>query len=388
MIASTALLSTPPSAVHQRRHDLLDRLLLITLALAALCAVLLRSPRTADAGTGLVAVVSNGKTPDLKLFTMMAEAAAKDSGWTLAATPLDPRATREASTCMDRDRPLPCLASLISPRGADRMLLLKVGASTDDNAVLQITAIVVLGSNGTPSTAERFCRTCDDSQVGTAVNELVRSLIQSAAVTSGRTVVAITATAPDAWIYLDGDRVPATSAGATTRVRVPTFPGAHTATVEKAGFETKILKIEAIEDRTTEVAADLRSTGSTTSPDPRTHNPQFPAPSPWRGRIGWGLIISGATTVAIGGILFAVDEDQPPRGNPRNEQYFDSAAFGAGLMIGGAALAAGGAAYLLLTRPHPRPPSASGPPAAPTAPSLPTLTPLPGGAAVGWVKAF
>ncbi len=359
---------------------------LVALILALVSAF---SARPAAAGAGVVAVVGHGETPDLKLFTLVAEAAAKEAGWTLAASALDVRATREATLCMDRDRPFPCLASLISPRGADRVLFLEVGAAKDDAAVLQITATVVLGGSSAPAVAERFCKTCDDSQLRTTVNELVRSLIQAAAVTAGHTTVAMSASPAGSWIYLDGNMVPVTSTAAATRAQVPTYPGEHTITIEKAGFETQILKVVAVEGKTTEVSAQLRSS---TPPPPGPSGPGRDEPiSPWRARTGWGLVITGGLLVAGGGALLLVDEDQPPLGEDRSEQYFDSATFGAATAIVGAALAVAGGSYLLLTRPRKTKRAAGAATSTTTASplsSLPTVTPLPGGGVVGWTKAF
>jgi PEGA domain len=356
-------------------------------AILALSLALLLSWLTgsATAGAGLVTVVGNGKTPDLKLFTLVAEAAAKEAGWTLASGALDPRATREATVCMDRDRPLPCLASLISPRGADRMLFLEVGAAKDDASVLQITATVVLGGSGAPAVAERFCKTCDDSQLRATVNDLVRSLIQHAAVTAGSTVVAMQARPAGAWIYLDGNMLPASSAGADTRARVPTYPGPHTVTIEKAGFETQILKVVAVEGQTTEVNAELRSSTPVGSGPEEPEEPMA-RPDPWRARLGWGLVAIGGLTAISGGVLIAVDEDQPPLGEDRAEEYFDSATFGVATLAIGAALAVAGGSYLYLTRPR----SSKGlaPKPATSTAALPTVIMLPGGGIVGLTRGF
>jgi hypothetical protein len=353
---------------------------------AALLAPALAAPNLAAAGAGLVAVIGKGKGkgPDLDRLVGLAETAARDAGWTLAASSLDASDTRAATTCIELDRPLPCLAALISPRGADRVLLLKVGAAAEDSAVLQLTAIVVLGSHGAPSIAERFCRTCDETQVGAAVHELVRTSIQNAAITAGGTVVAITASAPGAWIYLDGNLLAASSAAATTRARAATFPGAHTATVEKAGFRTQILDITVREGETAEVTAELRAEGTPAAPSARRPpgpGQEHPSGGRWRRPLGWSLVGVGATSALVGASLFLLDEDQPPLGQPRGPRYLDSARFGAGLMLGGALVAGGGAAYLWLTRAgRARRPG--------TAVSLPSLTPLPGGLAAGWSKAF
>jgi PEGA domain len=363
---------TFPPAV-PRRRDL--RSVRLVLALSLIVCLALGS-RAAIAGPGIVAVVGTGKTPDLKLFSLVAEAAAKAAGWTLTGDALDGRATREATACMERDRPVPCLAAIMSPRGADRFLFIEVGASPEDAAVLQITASVVLSESGTPSVAERFCKSCDEAALRSAVNDLARSLIQTASAASGRTVVTVTATPAGAWIYLDGNLVISSAISNSTRARVATYPGPHTVTVENAGYETQILKITATEGKPTEITVDLKSASPGSGAPPPSAHVGPPKPAAWRTPVGWGLAGAGAATAILGVVLIALDEDQPPLGVQRSAEYFDSATFGTGLVIGGvAALGVGG--YLLLTRPHSKVPT-----------TRPTVTLLPGGGALGWEGAF
>jgi hypothetical protein len=362
------------------------------LALAGLTAILATTlgAMSAHAGSGLVTVVTSGasgKGFDLKVFALAAQAAAEQAGWTLATQPLEAREARAASACLDRDRPLSCLASILSSRGADRLLVLAVGASADDAATLQMTASVVVADRVGPVVAERFCKACDEPALRTVVHELVRSLIESAAVGAGRTLVTVTATPAGAWISWDGSLVPSSVVGQASYARIATSAGAHTLTVESPGFASQILPVIARDGTPTAVKVQLRRTEAT--PDPRR------APPPpgsagwddrWRTPVGWGLLGAGAAIAATGVGLVLKDEDQPPLGSDRSAQYFDSAGFGTGLLIGGA-VAAGIGGTLLLTGPRGPARSAGGPTRA-AVPSLPILQVGPRGLVAAWGTAF
>jgi hypothetical protein len=346
------------------------------IGLVVLCGALGFFPGAVAAGTGLVAVVGNGKTPDLKLFSLVAESVAKEAGWTLAEGSLDLKSVREASACMARDRPLPCLAAFMSPRGADRLLLLQVGAAADDVAVLQITATIVLGGGGEPLVAERFCRACDETAVRTGVSELVKSLIRAAAVTAGRTLVSVIATPPGAWIYLDSEMVPATTDPRVARAQIPTYPGRHTVMVESARHETKVLEVTAIEGKTLEVKVDLEQLDQA----PVLPVPGRPAASSmdWRRPVGWGLVGTGLGLAITGGVLIALDEEMAVGPDQlHSKETLNSYSFGwkTGLVGLGAV---GVGTVLLFTRPGRK--DLPG--------SVPAVTALPGGGAVVWSKVF
>jgi hypothetical protein len=351
-----------------------------SIALVTLCLALVLAPSRVAAGTGLVAVAGNGKTPDLKLFSLVAESVAKEAGWTLAAGALDLKSVREASACIDRERPLPCLAAFLSPRGADRLLLLQVGASADDPAVLQITATIVFGGGGEPSVAERFCRACDETAVRTVVSDLVKSLIRAAEMTTGRTLVSVTATPPGAWIYLDGEMVPATTDTHAARAQIPTYPGRHTVMVESARHQSKVLEVTALEGQTFEVKVDLQeleqARATPTPPRPRESS------ADWRTPVGWGLLGTGIGLAVAGGILYGLDEDRAIGPDEvHSETTFNSAALGVKTGLAGVGLASVGA-ILLFTRP------ARTSRFAPSPASGPALTVMPGGGAVTWSKVF
>ena len=367
--------------------------LAVRAAFLAAAVLLALGSHRAEAGTGLVAVMSGGKTPegkdgkdskdgkdgkDAKALALAAEAAAKEAGWTLASTALDAKATRDAATCVERDRPLPCLAPLMSARGADRLLFLQVGTSPDDAAVLQLSATVVLSENGAPSAAERFCRSCDGDQLRAATSDLVRTLIHDAAMTAGRTVVEVTVTPAGAWIYFDGEALPAESGATESRVRIPTYPGAHTVTVEMSGFESELRKVTVAEGQTLAVPITLRAATASgqTGPGGKVTPGGNDA---WRTAAIWGLLGVGAAAVVTGGVLIALDEDQAQGpGEDHREQYFDSASFGATVLVTGAVSVGAGALLHLLAPRAARPRPASGP----------TLTVGPGGATLTWMKAF
>ncbi|HRC55612.1 MAG TPA: hypothetical protein PKU97_06800 [Kofleriaceae bacterium] len=353
----------------------------VPVAVALVVGWLLGAGGVAAAGSGVVSVQSIGKAPDAKGLLQQAEGAARDAGWTLSAHALEAREGRSVTSCMERDRPLSCLAAVMSPRSADRLLFLLARVSTEDAATIQLTATVVMADAETPAVAERFCKGCTEDALRAAVAEVVRAVIQSAAVASGRTVVVVTATPATAWISFDGNMVPMESVAGTARAKVATFPGAHTVTVESPGFQSQIIKVVAVEGTTQEAPVALVAAGATIpgghrgAKDPR-------AGGSWRQPVGWGLVGAGAVTVVTGATLIFLDEDFTADPHVRSKQYFDSAAFGVGMAVGGAALVGAGI-YLLRTRPA----TSSGPPRAAAA-SSPMVSLSPGGVTVGWAQAF
>lgn len=330
-----------------------------------------------EAGTGLVAVVGGGKAPDAKTISLVAEAAAKEAGWTMAPSALDARGAREAAACMERDRPLPCLAPLLSPRGADRLLFLDVGPAPEEPDVLRITAIVILSENGAPSVRERFCRDCDDAKLRAAASELVRTIIRAAAVTAGRTVIDVRVEPAGAWIYFDGEALPPESEAAGSRARIPTYPGAHTVTAEKEGFASALRNVTVAEGETASVPITLRALST------RASSPADPVPGGtsggWRTPLGWGLVGAGVAALATGGVLIALDEDRAVGPEEDHAEFsFNSASFGTKVAIAGA-VSVGTGALLLLLRPKAAKPSSR---------SAPAVSAVPGGVALTWMKAF
>jgi hypothetical protein len=346
-------------------------------AVALAAAALAFAGGLCEAGTGLVAVVGGGKAPDAKTISLVAEAAAKEAGWTVAPSALDARNAREAAACMERDRPLPCLAPLMSPRGADRLLFLDVGPAPEEPGVLRITAIVILSENGAPSVRERFCRDCDDAKLRAAASELVRALIRAAAITAGRTVIDVRVEPAGAWIYFDGEPLPPESEAAGSRARIPTYPGAHTVTAEKEGFASALRNVTIAEGETASVPITLRAL-STRAPNPADPVPGR-APSDWRTPLGWGLVGAGVAALATGGVLVALDEDQAAGPEEDHaELYLDSSSFGTKVMVAGAVSAGAGALLLLLRPKVAKRPSQSGA----------SVSAVLGGVALTWVKAF
>lgn len=310
-------------------------------ALVLLLAVVLGWPLKAQAGSG-VSAVSSGRAADAKLLALVVDAAARESGWTVTSPPLEGRAVLDAAGCLERDRPLPCLAPILAEHGADRLVFLEVGVSSDESGVLRLSATVVVPDGSAPASAERFCRSCKEEQLRAATTELVRAAIRDAEVATGRTALEITVGPVGAWVYLDGEGVTTEARGDKLVARVPTYPGEHVVTAEKAGMPSEVRKVRAEAGEVTRVSIELGA------PQKGPGKKDEPRDGSWRRPLAWGLIGAGALAVASGAALIVLDEDVPEPAQPQPERIFNSAPFGTATLIAGAAAAGVGTALWLL----------------------------------------
>lgn len=317
-------------------------------------------PQLSSAGSGVSAVAS--KVADPKALAQVVEAVAKESGWTITAPSLEGRALIDVDGCLERESPLPCLSPILAEHGADHLVYLEVIASPEDAGSLQLYASVVLPRSDEPAFIERSCRACKEEALRAVTREAVRAAIRAAVAAS--TVLEITVSPPGSWVYVDGEGVPTKPHGDKLLARARTSAGEHVVTVEKAGMPSELRKVRAVEGEVTQVTIELGAT-------PRVPEGTEPKRT-LRGSLAWGLLGLGVVAATSGGVLIALDEDIPDDGQPRDRRYFDSAPFGTGLLVAGAATAVAGAAMLWLL------PDGSGA----------QVKVGPDGAAVTWSKAF
>lgn len=310
-------------------------------ALVLLLAMFVGWPRHARAGAGVSAVSS--KVAEAKVLSAVVDEAAKEAGWTISSAPLEGRAVLDVEGCLERNRPLPCLLPILAEHGADRLVFLQVGLSPDDEDVLQLNAAVVLPESSEPAIDGRVCRACEGEKLRETTRELVHAVMRAAEVASGRTVLEISVSPVGSWIYLDGEGVPSEPRGDQLVARVPTFPGEHVVTAEKAGLPSEVRKVRAVDGEVTRVEIELGRAPK---------GPVKGGERSWRGPLAWGLIGVGAVAVASGAALIALDEDLPGPGQEQPEQIFNSAPFGTATLIAGVA-ALGVGATLWILRPTP-----------------------------------
>ncbi len=332
----------------------------LRVAAGLLLTIVVGWPQLSRAGSGVAAVTS--KVADAKALAQVVEAVARESGWTITAPALEGRALIDVDGCLERESPLPCLSPILAEHGADHLVYLAVNASPEDAGVWQLRASVVLPRSDEPALVERTCRACKEEALRAVTRDAVRAAIREAVAAS--TVLEILVSPPGSWVYVDGEGVPTEPRGDKLLARARTSAGEHVVTVEKAGMPSALRKVRAEEGEVTQVTIEL----GVTSQVPEGKGPKRTL----RGSLAWGLLGLGVVAAASGGVLIALDEDVPAQGQPRDRRYFDSAPFGAGLLVAGAATAVAGAAMLWLL-----PDGSSA-----------QVKVGPEGAAVSWSKAF
>ncbi|MGE0867271.1 MAG: PEGA domain-containing protein [Kofleriaceae bacterium] len=318
--------------------------------LLALCLVALATT-TAHANT--VGAIAVGPVPigDRSAVANAAEEAAREAGWTLAAGDIPAKDATAVIGCRNEAQPWTCLPSTNPAKDAGRMLLVMIHEQQDEagSPILVITAKVVAGEQGT-AIDQRFCERCTEGALTTVVRELTKEVLKSSAVRSGRTVLSVKSTPAGAQVSLDGKPVGATDGSFNT------YPGRHTITIEKAGYEAERREVETAEGATQEVSVTMRPVDEAT---PAAHGSRMvPA-------IVMGV---GVAAIVAGGVLIAMDEDPSKDGGPT---YRDSALPGVVAGVGG--VVALGAGFYLWKR---------------ASRSTPTVALTNGGAAIGWAGQF
>jgi hypothetical protein len=104
---------------------------------------------------------------------------------------------------------------------------------------------------------QRFCEHCSEDRLTQAATEVTRQLLEELAVRSGRTILAVKSTPSGARIVLDGVSIGATDGTFNT------YPGLHTVILEKPGYLTQTVSVQATEGKTAEVSVALPESPAT-----------------------------------------------------------------------------------------------------------------------------
>jgi hypothetical protein len=294
--------------------------------------------------------------PDRQLVGAAFEAVTRGAGWVLPAKALPKREAEALLACVSSSAPWACMPK--SLRGLQRVVVVEVERRTSEGAPLvALTARALVPSERVLVVGERFCERCASAELGTASTELAYQLLRDLAVRAGRTRVAIKSDPPGAQIILNGDRIGATDAALST------YPGTHLVILEKPGFAVESREVAVAEGQTAELMVRMRPA----APVPR------PVPRPPTSRLVPGVVLgAGAAVLATGVVLLAVDDDVTTAG-AQSARNFDSARYGAGYAIAGAAVTAAGA-YWWIRRTQAR--------------RAPTLAVTGVGASIGWQGTF
>jgi hypothetical protein len=317
---------------------------------------------------GVIAIGGNAEERDRAAVTAGITAAARGAGWQLPAKPLSKKEAASLLHCLDPGEPWGCIPGTIDAQGIHHALVVAAQKqqAEDGSPVVVLTAKLIVTKPHALIVQQRFCEHCTDDKLTQASTELARQLVQELAVRIGRTVLDVKSTPNGARITLDGVPIGATD---TT---FNTYPGPHVVIIEKPGYLSQTVSVEAQEGKTAEVSVTLEESNSsvtrkvTKQPPAQDHEATTTRPSRL---VPLTVIGAGGVGVVTGGVLIYLGQQDGP-----DDKTIHRRATTLGVISGIAGLAAIGAGVYLWW---------DGSRA-----SAPTISTTQGGAVVSWTRVF
>jgi PEGA domain len=307
---------------------------------------------------GVLAIGGTADERDLAAIDLGITAATRAVGWQLPSKPITKKEVASLLRCLDPGEPWECIPPTLTAQGIRHALVVaaKKQRGEDGSPVVVFLVHLIVTQPRALIVQQRFCEHCSEDKLTEAAKEVTQQVVEELAVRMGRTLLAVKSTPSGARIVLDGASIGATNATFNT------YPGSHIVILEKPGYLTQTLSVEAMEGKTAEVAVVLRESPATTPTAALTQaSGSRLVPLAW---MGGGVILIGTA-----GVLLYIGEQDGP-----DDKRLRPRATPLGVAAGVAGVGAIGLGLYLWWRG----PSASGP----------TASALPGGVALGWVEAF
>ena len=245
-------------------------------------------------------------------------------GQSIVFEALPPEDLDKLTDCFVGSDEATCAERVVSGVDVDRLVFVMVQLPRGDTSdVVELTGILHQRGGKVLAVERRTCDACRIDKLAKTAEELIERLWRAA--DPSKATIKLTSTPAGADVTIDGQPV------GKTPVAYEVTPGAHEIRYELAGHVPKTHKIDVKGGKVEDVDLTLDRIGG-----------------PRRSLRPWIVIGSGALAVVLGGVLFALDEDQPPLNptGPEKKTYFDSAPYGVVLLTAGAA-AVGAGVYLL-----------------------------------------
>ena len=340
----------------------------MNLIVALVVALHLVSPRFAHAD-GIILVTGTASQHQREIVVNAFEITAKSMRWKLNAPSLARELIDASVKCLGDSAPWTCVAPEV--RGNDQIVIVQLeserGASTP--TTIATAHVLITGVQGDVS-ASRYSETSNEEAFERNTADLSK-VLQDAAERTGRTKLVIRSKPDKAWVTLDGRNI-----GATEKT-VATYPGPHTISIRRIGYQAIAREIVAIEGKVNTEEFELEADNPSNGADPRnpppgsgTSNSLADGGTP---RLIPKLAVGiGGVGVAAGVFWLVYNETPDPHG-PQQPTYHNTSRYGyisltAGLVTAGVGL------YFWLR---------------PDATSTATVTPLHGGgASAGWLWRF
>lgn len=304
--------------------------------LAVAVVLSIASTSVAQADTGLLIVGGGAREHERATISEAIERTVRAAGWSLPAKPPTKKETDGLLNCQDATTPWTCVPPSISSRGIQHVFVVSVDMSQAPNGapLVVITGRMIATEPPEFAFGQRFCEHCADDKLIDAGTELARQLIDDLATRAGRTVVHFTSEPTAADIILDGTKL------GVTEATYSTYPGKHTAMVQKAGYISQVREFTVEQGKTAEVAFTLVRSDAATAihVTPTTPPRSYVLPAV--------AIGAGASLAVLGGILLY-------RGLHGSDQYDYPRATAVGVPMELVGLGAVGAGFYLLWRSDP-----------------------------------
>jgi hypothetical protein len=329
------------------------------------CAALVAAANVARADiapiVGAIAVGGDAEERDRAAVNAGMTEATQQAGWQTRA--LSKQEKAGLLRCLAPGEPWACVPGTLDAQGIHHVLVVAAEKrqGEDGSRLVVLTAKLIVTRPQTLVVHQRFCEHCTDDKLTEASTQLGSQLVQELAVRLGRTVLEVKSVPDGARITLDGQQV-----GATDAV-LNTYPGSHSVIVEKAGYLTQTLPVEAQEGKTSQVSVTLMP--SATQAPAHSDVTARPAEQPSR-IVPIALFAAGGAGLVGAGVLIYLGQQNGP--DDRTEHRRATAL---GVTSGIAGLAAVGAGLYLWHRGS----VASGPAIGATSNGTPVL---------GWARTF
>lgn len=272
----------------------------------------------------------------------------RDAGW-----PLVPQLASNDATivrgCLSKPAPWPCLESMASKKGIERIVAVRVEIERSPDGTSQVVLTGRLIYAGAPAKIEqkRYCGACSTEDLTAYGEEISKELLAERALLSGNTKIAVSSTPMGAEVRIDNKPV-----GVTNNV-FATSPGKHNVEVRAPGHQSEIREVSVNEGKTATVNFQMRPGQSpTTPPGPPLAAAPTAAPdsvgvavdsggessSPlpaWAPKAMMGV---GGALVVTGVILVLANDPKEDKGLDVDEFYTDTQTPGIVALVSGAVI--------------------------------------------------
>jgi hypothetical protein len=309
--------------------------------MVALVAASILAPRRARADAGLLVLGGNATERERTAIGGAVEGAIRAAGWTVSLKALSKKDSDGLLKCPDSKSPWTCIPSALSNKGISAAFVISIDMIQNDSGapVVAISGKMITTNPPAFAVRERYCERCADDKLVEAGQDVIQQLTHDLAKRSGRTVVAIKSIPSSGTLIFDGEQLGGTDA------TFATFPGMHTAMVQKPGYVSEIRQFTVDEGKTAEITLTLQ-------PSATGENKRDPPPD--RSRQTPLIIVGAGSALTVFGVVSLIE-------GQRDMTKFDyTRASAVGIATSAVGLGAVGVGlYLLWRKPDAGGPSAS-----------------------------